>query len=145
MGWQYTNDVLPSSEKFFLGGDRFGRGYYSGQVTGDRAIVGSIELQVNVVVPYGDVDSSSVASDGGPTGLPLQLYTFFDYGRAWNLLSTETRVITARSAGAGVRVSVLEHMQVEAEGVRRFDLGVDGAGATPLSAWAGFVRATTRF
>lgn len=142
-GWQYTNDVLPSSEKFFLGGDRFGRGYYSGQVTGDRAVAGSIELQVNVVIPSGDVDSSIAATDAA--GLPVQFYGFFDYGRAWNLLATETRAITARSVGGGVRVSVLDHMQVEVEGVRRLDLGVDGAAASPLGPWAGFVRATTRF
>lgn len=146
MGWQYTNDVLPSSEKFFLGGDRFGRGYYAGQVTGDRAIVGSLELQLNVVIPYGEVDSSTAVSDSGATpGLPIQIYGFVDYGRAWNLLATETQAITARSVGAGVRVSVLERMQVEAEAVRRFDVNVDGATATALSPWAGYVRATTRF
>lgn len=146
LGWQYTNDVLPSSEKFFLGGDRFGRGYFSGQVTGDRAIAGSIELQINVVIPYGDADSSTTLSDtGAPPGLPVQLYGFFDYGRAWNLLATETAVTTARSVGGGVRVSVWERMVVEAEAVRRLDLNVDGATAAPLGPWAGYLRATTRF
>lgn len=146
MGWQYTDDVLPSNEKFFLGGDRFGRGYYSGQVTGDRAIAASLELQVNLVVPYGDVDTSTtIADSGAQAGLPVQLYAFFDYGRAWNLLSTETQSITARSFGAGIRISILETTQLEAEAVRRLDRGVDGAAAAQISPWAAFVRATSRF
>jgi hemolysin activation/secretion protein len=144
MGWQFTGDVLPASEKFFLGGERFGRGYYYGQVTGDRAVVGSLELQVNVVVPSGDVDSSS-STTYDSAGLPVQLYAFFDYGRVWNLLGTETPSFTASSFGGGIRISVLEHVQFEAEATRRLNRDVDGAAAGLLSPWAAYFRATTRF
>ncbi|MGE0422418.1 MAG: ShlB/FhaC/HecB family hemolysin secretion/activation protein [Reyranellaceae bacterium] len=143
---QLTGDVLPASEKFFLGGDRFGRGYYFGEVSGDRGFAASIELQLNVLVPPGGVGWSTPASDLDPArALPLQFYAFFDYGRVWNLLASEAPAITARSVGLGVRASLLEHIMLEIELVRRLDLRVDGAAATPLDPWAAFFKATTRF
>jgi hemolysin activation/secretion protein len=47
---QWTNDILPQAEKFYLGGNRLGRGYYAGQVTGDRAWAVSMELQYNIAL-----------------------------------------------------------------------------------------------
>lgn len=144
---QYTNDVLPPSEKFFLGGERFGRGYYAGQVTGDRAIAASVELQLSFAIPYNDVQPSSAPSSvaGRVRGLPLQLYAFYDYGKAWNLQSFETRTIVARSFGFGVRANVGDTLTVEAEAVRRLDRDVDGAQAPRIAPWGAFFRATTRF
>ncbi|WP_418910415.1 ShlB/FhaC/HecB family hemolysin secretion/activation protein, partial [Acidithiobacillus ferriphilus] len=37
-GGQYSPDILPSSETFYLGGNHIAQGYYSGQVTGDDAL-----------------------------------------------------------------------------------------------------------
>ncbi|MCW5742426.1 MAG: ShlB/FhaC/HecB family hemolysin secretion/activation protein [Alphaproteobacteria bacterium] len=144
---QYTNDILPPSEKFFLGGERLGRGYYAGQVTGDRAIAASIELQLSFAVPYSDVQptSSPTSVSGRVRGLPLQLYAFYDYGKAWNLASFETPTIVARSFGFGVRTNVGDTLTVEAEAVRRLDLDVDGAAAPRLKPWGAYFRATTRF
>jgi hemolysin activation/secretion protein len=143
---QMTGDVLPASEKFFLGGDRFGRGYYYGEVSGDRGVAASIELQLNVLVPPGGVGWSTPASDIDlGRALPLQFYAFFDYGRVWNLLASEVPAITARSIGFGVRTSLLEHITIEIEAVRRLDLAVDGAAATRLDPWAAFFKATARF
>ena len=144
---QFSNDVLPPSEKFFLGGDRFGRGYYAGQVTGDRAIAASIELQLSFALPYGDVQPSSspVSVAGRVRGLPLQLYAFYDYGKAWNLATFETQAIVARSFGFGVRANVGDTLTVEAEALRRLDLDVDGAAAPRLKPWGAYFRATTRF
>lgn len=55
---QYTQDVLPSAEKFYLGGLRLNRGFYSGEVTGDRALSAALEAQLNTSVnlpaPGGD-------------------------------------------------------------------------------------------
>jgi hemolysin activation/secretion protein len=136
-GWQYTDSILPANEKYFLGGDRYGRGYYAGEVTGDRAIGGSVELQFDVVAPQG--------ASWPPGGLPVQFYAFYDWGQAWNLAPGETPTIVARSVGGGVRVKVFEAATIEAEIVRRIDLGVDGAAAAPLWPTAGFVRLTTRF
>ncbi|MBV9836443.1 MAG: ShlB/FhaC/HecB family hemolysin secretion/activation protein [Alphaproteobacteria bacterium] len=143
---QLTGDVLPASEKFFLGGDRFGRGYYYGEVSGDRGFAASIELQLNVLVPPGGVGWSTPSSDLDlGRALPLQFYAFFDYGRVWNLLASEVPAITARSVGVGVRASVLEHVTIEIEAARRLDLGVDGAAAARLDPWAAFFKVTARF
>jgi hemolysin activation/secretion protein len=144
---QFTNDVLPPSEKFFLGGDRLGRGYYAGQVTGDRAIAASIELQLSFAIPYADVQPSSAPSSvsGRVRGLPLQLYAFYVYGKAWNLATFETQVIVTRSYGFGVRANVGDTLTVEAEAVRRLNLDVDGATAPRLKPWGAYLRATTRF
>jgi hemolysin activation/secretion protein len=143
---QFTGDAVPASEKFFLGGDRFGRGYYFGQVSGDRGIAASLELQLNVLVPPGGVGWSTPNADLDMSrALPLQFYAFFDYGRAWNLLATDVPAITARSVGVGVRANLLEHLTIEVEAARRLDLGVDGAAATPLDPWAAFFKATARF
>jgi hemolysin activation/secretion protein len=144
---QMTDSILPPSEKFFLGGERLGRGYYAGQVTGDRAIAASIELQLSFAVPYSDVQPSSAPASvaGRVRGLPLQLYAFYDYGKAWNLASFETPTIVARSYGFGVRANVGDTLTVEAEAVRRIDLAVDGAAAPRLNPWGAYFRATTRF
>ncbi len=144
---QFTNNVLPPSEKYFLGGERLGRGYYAGQVTGDRAIAASIELQLSFAIPYSDVQPSSAPSSvaGRVRGLPLQLYAFYDYGKAWNLATFETPVFVTRSYGFGVRTNVGDTLTVEAEAVRRLDLDVDGATAPRLKPWGAYFRATTRF
>jgi len=144
---QFTNNMLPPSEKYFIGGERLGRGYYAGQVTGDRAIAASIELQLSFAVPFSDVQPSSAPSSvaGRARGLPLQLYAFYDYGKAWNLATFETQVIVARSYGFGVRANVGDTLTVEAEAVRRLDLNVDGATAPRLKPWGAYFRATTRF
>ena len=46
-GGQYTSDILPPSEKFFCCGLRWSRGYFYGQVTGDRGVGTTAELQFN--------------------------------------------------------------------------------------------------
>ena len=143
---QMTGDILPASEKFFLGGDRFGRGYFFGQVSGDRGIAASLELQLNVLVPPGGVGWNAPSPEFDMSrALPLQFYAYFDYGRAWNLLPSEVPAITARSVGVGVRAGLLERLTIEVEATRRLDLNVDGAAATPLDPWAVFFKATARF
>ncbi len=143
--WQYSDDILPASEKYFVGGDRLGRGYFAGQITGDKAIGGSFELQVSTVVPYDGADGGFVDGNRRARGLPVQLYAFFDFAKGWNNLSSDTPSTIARSAGGGVRTSMLDHVTLEAEAVRRLDLDVDGASAPQLAPWAFYFRATTRF
>jgi hemolysin activation/secretion protein len=142
---QYSSDILPSNEKYFVGGDRLGRGYYAGQVTGDRAIAASFELQFNFVVPYDEAAGGTVSADTRTRGTPVQLYAFYDHTKVWNNAPLETARQFARSFGGGVRINVLETTTVEVEGVRRLDLDVDGPNAKRLSPWAVFVRGTTRF
>jgi hemolysin activation/secretion protein len=142
---QYTRDILPSNEKFFVGGDRLGRGYYAGQVTGDTAFAATIELQFNFVVPYDEAAGGSVSADTRTRGTPVQLYAFYDHAKVWNNAPLETARLLARSFGGGARINVLETTTFEVEGVRRIDRDVDGPNAKRLDPWAVFVRLTSRF
>ena len=68
---QATGDVLPPAEKFFLGGAEFNRGFYSGEVTGDNALVLSAELQLNTsheVGVFGRTLPSRRSGTGSMTG-----------------------------------------------------------------------------
>ena len=130
-GGQFTDDVLPSNEKYFLGGSKFGRGYFSGEVTGDRAVAGTAELQLNT-------------STGWPVQLGLQPYVFYDKGYAWNLAAGDLNQ-NISSAGVGVRFSYTQQVSVELEGDRRFNRRPTGADVSPLSPYAGFVTVIVRF
>ena len=44
---QWTNVILPPAEQFYLGGARFTRGYYAGQVPGDVVALGRGRLRVD--------------------------------------------------------------------------------------------------
>ena len=44
---QWSDDILPPAEQFYLGGSQFTRGYYAGQVPGDKALAATVELQLN--------------------------------------------------------------------------------------------------
>jgi hemolysin activation/secretion protein len=136
---QYTNDLLPQQEKFFLGGDRLGRGFYAGEVTGDRAVIGSVELRATSVLRLTEADAD---------GLPVQFYGFVDLGRAWDRAAPglpTPAAIPMRSAGLGVRMDIRSWLTFELEGVRRFTREFAGANVQPLSMYAGFFRLTGRF
>jgi hemolysin activation/secretion protein len=136
---QYSSDVLPQQEKFFLGGDRLGRGFYAGEVTGDRAVIGSIELRATTELRLTEADT---------TGLPAQFYGFVDLGRAWDQEGQglpPPPAIPMRSLGLGVRLDIRSWLTLEIEGVRRLTREFAGANVQPLSMYAGFFRLTGRF
>jgi hemolysin activation/secretion protein len=137
VGGQYTSDILPTNEKFYLGGTRFGRGFFNGEVTGDRAIGSSIELQENdklVHLPFAPPDFE----------LPTQFYQFWDYGHAFNLAPNDQN-FTLRSVGLGARADVTQWLFVELEGVHRFTTRPQGTGTQLEGQYAFFTRATLRY
>lgn len=141
---QHSSDILPLAEKYQLGGGRLGRGFYAGQVTGDSAIVASVELQLDVrPAPIALPGLSGNMADLNPTA---QFYLFYDHGRTWENLDTDPdrRV---ESFGAGVRFFLTESTQFDIEGVRRRTRRVDAAGSnvSPLGESAAFFRLLTRF
>jgi hemolysin activation/secretion protein len=142
---QYSRDILPANEKYFVGGDRLGRGYYAGQVTGDKAFAATVELQFNFLVPYDQAAGGPGTFDTGMPGTPVQLYAFYDHTKVWNNAALEVQSQFARSLGGGARVNLLETATVEVEGVRRLDLEVDGPNAKRLDPWSLYLRLTTRF
>jgi hemolysin activation/secretion protein len=137
IGGQYTGDILPPSEKFYLGGTRFGRGYWYGQVTGDRAIGSTVELQVNT--GFTDVPFLAPAHR-----LDVQFYGFWDTGFGYNLAPGDLNQ-NIKSLGLGARSDLTEWLFVEVEGVHRLAIQPNGANTQRLSAYAGYARVVVRY
>lgn len=136
---QVSGDVLPPAEKFFLGGAEFNRGYYSGEVTGDNALVLSAELQLNT--------NHEVALFSRVLPITAQWYGFYDYGRTWENQSLDANAKLS-SMGLGVRLLVTKYTEFELEGVHRntrFVRGGSGAGVSALKADALYWHVVTRF
>lgn len=104
---QYSNDRLPASEQFSLGGEAFGRAYESAFVAGDTGYGGSLEVAWR---PSG----ASAMLRG------TEIYGFGDRGRVtYNARGAQPRVHgDIASVGAGVRVVVKEKVQVDIEAAR---------------------------
>ncbi len=135
---QVSGDVLPPAEKFFLGGAEFNRGYYSGEVTGDNALVLSAELQLNTAH---DLDVF-----GRTIPISAQYYAFYDYGQTWENQALDANAKLS-SMGLGVRVTVTRFTEFGLEGVHRNTRFVRGSGPgiSPLKADAFYWRVVTRF
>lgn len=67
---QYSNDVLPDSERFKIGGDRLGRGFEVAEIAGDRGLGAKLELR------------REVANTDSFLGR-ISAYGFYDFGSAW--------------------------------------------------------------
>lgn len=108
---QWTPDILPPTEKFFLGGNQYGRGFYSGEVTGDSVAAGTVELQLNDSYHF-DIFTQSF-------NVALQYYGFGDIGQTFeNALGDINQHV--ESAGIGVRANLTPKISVQLEGVDRF-------------------------
>lgn len=133
---QGSGDILPPAEKFYLGGNRYTRGYYVGQVSGDSAVALTAELQLTT--------STEVTLFGQSYDIGQQYYIFYDYGRAWQNLRTDPDKET-KSFGLGARVQLTRQIEVDVEGVRRISRNVDGANTSLLKEYAVYWRVLTRF
>jgi hemolysin activation/secretion protein len=139
---QWSNDILPPAEQFYLGGARFTRGYYAGQVPGDKALATTVELQLNTSFDVKVFEKSLDVS--------TQYYLFYDWGETWQNLKTDfaTRI---NSAGGGVRMQVTRYTELDLEGLARFNKfptaggGTPGSGVSPLYGGAFSWRVLTRF
>ncbi len=134
---QWTNAMLPSPEKFFLGGLRLNRGFYAGEVSGDRALSTVAELRL-------DTNHQLSAFDRN-FDLAAQYYVFYDWGQSWEVeKDVPNRVL--RSAGGGVRLVVDRTTELQLEGVTRMTRRPQGSqGVDALSSQAVYWRVLTRF
>ena len=90
---QYADGTLPSSEAFYFGGSRYGRGYDYNVISGDHGWATAAELRYSL--------------DGGFLGIEqFQLFAFADAGRTWILRADENEQLFASSAGGGVRLFI---------------------------------------
>jgi hemolysin activation/secretion protein len=141
---QWSDDVLPAAEKYFLGGHRIGRGFYTGQVSGDRAVALALEAQLGLRLPNFTLEFTP----GTPTEIrhSAQFYVFYDAGRTFENLQTDPGR-RMESFGGGVRTVFSDRFHLDIEAVHRITRRVDAGGASvpPLAATAGFVRAMVRF
>lgn len=87
---QFSNDVLPYSERFKIGGERIGRGFEVTEVAGDRGVGGKVELRREL---------TSAARIVGRTAL----YGFYDFGATWT--RDEPRAHESASTG-GIGLSL---------------------------------------
>ena len=137
VGGQYSNDILPTSEKFYLGGAQFGRGFFNGEVTGDRALGATVELQENdklAHLPFVDPDFV----------LPAQFYQFWDFGRGYNIAPSDVST-TLQSLGVGVRSDLTNWLFVELEGVHRLTTHPQGPSVAVEAEYAFFGRVTMHY
>jgi len=132
LGGQYSGDILPPSEKFFCCGLRWSRGYFYGQVTGDRGVGTGAELQLNT----GFTDVPILAPDHR---LDVQFYGFYDFGRFYNL-APGTFNQTVDSFGIGARSNLTSWMFVDLAGVRRLVTRPNGANVSKLPEYVLFSR-----
>jgi hemolysin activation/secretion protein len=135
--WQFSGNLLPPAEKFYLGGPRFNRGYYYGQVSGDSAVTLSIELQFNTPAPL-------------PAFVPVetrtQLYAFYDWGKAFQNTPLEANV-ALDSFGGGLRLFISDAAEIDFEGVYRVNRypNGQGPGVSPLKGGAFYWQVLYRF
>ncbi len=90
--WQSSRSPLLSSEEMSVGSSNFGRGYGSGEISGDSGIGGLTELRINIPYKIKYVDS-------------LMLYTSYGVGYVKNtrVKSDSNRTASLASVAAGLR------------------------------------------
>lgn len=135
---QWSPDILPPAEEFYLGGLQINRGYYSGEVTGDIGVALSAELQLNT--------SFNLTKFGLGEVVNAQFYTFYDWGQSWQNSANALNAHLA-SAGGGVRLYPTSSTELDleaAERLNRYPAG-SGAGISALKGTAFFFQATVRY
>jgi len=134
---QYSTSIIPPEEEFYLGGPHFDRGFYYGQVTGDKALAGSFEPLFDKPLP----DVSFL-----PSPLSSEFYAFYDWGETWQnqKLDAGHRL---RSTGAGIRLYIGPRWEMDFEGVDRLTTRPSGnaPGVSPLAAAAFYWQLVARF
>ena len=107
---QWSNDVLPPSEQFYLGGARFTRGFYAGQVPGDKALAVTVEVQLNTTI--------DLTLFGWKPEIASQFYLFHDWGETWQNQSVDAAARLV-SAGGGVRLQLTKYVELDLEALAR--------------------------
>lgn len=87
---QYTEDDLPGSQRFYIGGSQFARAYEPGAFSGDRGAGTELELRRRVARPW---------------GLPAQVTPYVYYGLATAYQIEASSQVSGAAAGLGCRFS----------------------------------------
>ncbi|MFZ2620395.1 MAG: ShlB/FhaC/HecB family hemolysin secretion/activation protein [Alphaproteobacteria bacterium] len=100
---QYSSHALLAGEEFGVGGENFGRGYDTSEITGDQGLAAKAELQINFPVGMAYLDS-------------WQWFGFYDTGAVWQkdrepLESNGT--VDIRSTGMGIRTRLTDTLTAD--------------------------------
>ena len=133
---QYTPAILPPSEEYLLGGEQYGRGFFAGEVTGDRAVAGTTELQLN--------SSYDPEIFGETRHVGLQYYAFYDTAQAWSNALGDSDPYLA-STGIGIRANLTAWLTTEIEGVDRITRRPNGAATAVEPHYAAFFRVVVNY
>ncbi|WP_240653325.1 ShlB/FhaC/HecB family hemolysin secretion/activation protein [Sphingomonas crocodyli] len=98
---QYAFDPLMSFEEFSAGTYTIGRGYDPGTLIGDHGIGGTLEVRVNRLRPFTQLDAT------------FQPFVFVDSAWIWNK-NAGIGAQRLTSVGGGVRASLSGHMRLDA-------------------------------
>ncbi|MGH7042480.1 MAG: ShlB/FhaC/HecB family hemolysin secretion/activation protein, partial [Acetobacteraceae bacterium] len=118
---QWSPDILPPAEEFYLGGFEYTRGYYSGEVSGDKGVAATAELQLDTTV--------DLHRFGLKESIPTQFYTFYDWGETWQNQQFGLDMHVS-SFGGGVRLSITRYVDVDFVGLHRINVFPTGTGAS---------------
>ncbi len=101
---QLAMDSLLSSEQFAIGGPSYGSAYDPGEISGDHALAGKIELRHDISMKDPLMESA-------------QLYGFYDIGSIWrrHTQNNEKSQLSLSSAGFGVRAEMGQHLSANLE------------------------------
>ena len=116
---QWSPDILPPAEEFYLGGFQYTRGYYSGEVSGDKALAATAELQLDTSIDLHKLHLTE--------SLPTQFYIFYDWGEEWQNQQFGLDMHVS-SVGGGVRFSVTRRVDIDFVGLHRINLYPTGTG-----------------
>ena len=135
---QWSDDILPSAEQFYLGGSQYTRGYYAGQIPGDKGLAWTTELQFNT--------GTDLSMWGLSANISTQFYAFYDWGEVWQNQPTDFATHVA-SAGGGVRMQVTQYVEVDFEALDRMNRYPTGSGTniSALNAIGLYWRVVTHF
>jgi len=134
---QFQTTETVKAQTLPFGGDRLGRGYFNGQLAGDRALAGTVELQLNFLM------TNDLAQPNEP--IPVQLYTFYDTGTVRNLSPNDVASNRLHSFGIGTRIDFSSQVTGELEVTRRLKLDVDGANVKDLPEDSIYARLVLRY
>lgn len=94
---EYAFNNLPYAQQYSFGSSPYGRAYDPGELTGDNAVAGLVELRYSKALTFKYLKN-------------IQYYTYYDFGVLWNriLLTPEARA-SGTSAGVGARFYFFPH------------------------------------
>ena len=108
---QWSADSLLASEQFSVGGERYGRAYDSGEITGDHGFAFNLEIQYDLLKKLREKfqDVETEASWVKKLEL-LRPYVFYDFGATYGKGRESTSQQTIASTGVGLKLKISEHI-----------------------------------